>query len=142
MARLQKFVKKPRHLLAGWVFANVLNFGKIPYLGLPASSYDMRNTSSRGYVQGRYRGEDLIYAETEYRFPISRCTNILGGVVFLNANSVSDRQNKVHVFDYVKAGYGLGLRIMADKLSRTNISIDVAIGDHSTGVYFGATEVF
>lgn len=135
-------VKSPRHVLAGWVYANWLNGGKIPYLGLPASSYDMRNTSGRGYVQGRYRGEDIVYAETEYRFPISKCTNVLGGVAFINATTVSNRVDNVHVFDYVKAGYGVGLRIMADKSSRTNISIDVGVGDHSRTLYFGATEVF
>ncbi len=30
----------------------------------------------------------------------------------------------------------------ADKLSRTNIAIDVGFGEHSTGIYFGAAEVF
>jgi len=135
-------VKHPRHLLAGWIYTNFVSGGKVPYLDLPAANYDMRNRSARGYVQGRFRGEDLVYAEAEYRFPISKCSSILGGVLFLNAITVSDRSNKVQVFDYTKPGYGFGLRIKADKLSRTNISVDVGFGEHSSGVYFGAAEVF
>jgi len=135
-------VKRPRHLLAGWLYSNYVNAGKTPYLDLPASGYDRRNASARGYVQGRFRGENLYYGEVEYRFPISKCSNILGGVLFANAITTSDQANNVHTFDYVKAGYGFGLRIMADKLSRTNVTIDWGFGEHSQGIYFGATEVF
>lgn len=134
--------KQPRHLLAGWLFSNYVNAGNAPYLTLPASGYDRRNTSARGYVQGRYRGENLYYGEVEYRFPISKCTSVLGGVLFVNATTTSDQANGVHTFDYVKAAYGFGLRIMADRLSRTNINIDFGFGEHSQGIYFGATEVF
>ncbi len=134
--------KHPRRVLAGWIYSNFVNAGKVPYLILPASGYDRRNSSARGYVQGRFRGENLYYGEVEYRFPISQCTNILGGVLFANGITTSDRANNVHTFDYVKAGYGFGLRIMADKQSRTNVTIDMGFGEHSTGIYFGATEMF
>ena len=60
----------------------------------------------------------------------------------MNATTTSDQANGVHTFDYVKATYGFGLRIMADRLSRTNINIDFGFGEHSQGIYFGATEVF
>jgi len=135
-------VKHPRHLLAGWLYSNYVNAGKAPYLDLPASAYDRRNASARGYVQGRFRGENLYYGEVEYRFPISKCTSVLGGVLFVNAITTSDQANDVHTFDYVKAAYGFGLRIMADKLSRTNVTIDWGFGEHSNGIYFGATEIF
>jgi outer membrane protein assembly factor BamA len=135
-------VKHPRHLLAGWLFSNYVNAGKAPYLTLPASGYDRRNTSARGYVQGRFRGENLYYGEIEYRFPISKCSSILGGVLFANAITTSDHAANVKTFDYVKAGYGFGLRIKADKMSRTNVTIDWGFGEHSQGIYFGATEVF
>jgi hypothetical protein len=95
-------------------------------------------------VQGRFRGEELVYSELEYRFPISPCTGVLGGVVFVNGITTSNREPgaQVRVFDYIKAGYGFGLRIAADKLSRTNIAIDVGFGEKSMGIYFGAAEVF
>lgn len=136
--------KNPRHLLGFWTFANSLVGGSAPYLTLPAANYDMRNRSARAYVQGRFRGEELVYAEMEYRFPISACTGVLGGVVFVNGITTSNREPgaQVRVFDYIKAGYGFGLRIAADKLSRTNIAIDVGFGEKSMGIYFGAAEVF
>lgn len=136
--------KKPRHLLAFWAFANSLVGGTAPYLTLPAANYDMRNRSARAYVQGRFRGEEMVYSELEYRFPISRCTGVLGGVVFVNGITTSNREPgaQVRVFDFIKAGYGFGLRIAADKLSRTNIAIDVGFGEKSMGIYFGAAEVF
>jgi len=134
--------KHPRHIIAGWIYANVVSSGNVPYLDLPAANYDTRNRSARGYVQGRFRGEDLVYAEAEYRFPISKCSSILGGVLFVNAITASDRMAKIPVFDYTKPGYGFGLRVKADKLSRTNITVDVGFGDHSSGIYFGAAEVF
>jgi outer membrane protein assembly factor BamA len=135
-------VKHPRHLIAGWIYANFVSSGVVPYLDLPAANYDTRNRASRGYVQGRFRGENIVYAETEYRFPISPCTGVLGGVLFVNAITASDKATGVHVFDYIKPGYGFGLRVKADKLSRTNISVDVGFGEHSSGIYFGAVEVF
>lgn len=136
--------EKPRHLIGVWAFANALVGGSAPYLTLPAANYDTRNRSARAYVQGRYRGEELVYAEMEYRFPISPCTGVLGGVVFVNGITTSNREPgaQTRVFDYVKAGYGFGLRIAADKMSRTNIAIDVGFGEHSMGIYFGAAEVF
>ena len=136
--------KKPRHLLAFWAFANSLVGGTAPYLTLPAANYDMRNRSARAYVQGRFRGEEMVYSELEYRFPISRCTGVLGGVVFVNGITTSNREPgaQVRVFDYIKAWYGFGLRIAAHKLSRTNIAIDVGFGEKSMGIYFGAAEVF
>lgn len=136
--------KRPRHLLGVWAFANSLVGGTAPYLTLPGANYDTRNRSARAYVQGRYRGEEMVYGELEYRFPISACTGILGGVLFVNGITTSNRDPRapVHVFDYVKAGYGFGLRIAADKLSRTNIAIDVGFGEKAMGIYFGAAEVF
>lgn len=136
--------KRPRHLLGVWTFAQSLAGGSAPYMTLPAANYDTRNRSARAYVQGRYRGEELVYGELEYRFPISPCTGVLGGVLFVNGITASNRETgaQVRVFDYVKAGYGFGLRIAADKLSRTNIAIDVGFGEKSMGIYFGAAEVF
>ena len=116
--------------------------GTAPYLSLPGTNYEMKNRSARAYVQGRFRGEDLVYAEMEYRFPISKCTGVLGGVLFVNGTTTSNRDGGVKIFDYTKAGYGFGLRVAADKSSRTNIAIDVGFGEKSTGIYFGAAEVF
>lgn len=132
----------PRHLIGWWSFANIVVSGKVPYLDLPAYGYDLRNRSGRSYIQGRFRGEDMLYTEFEYRFPISRCTGVLGGVLFVNAVTLSNRTLNERLFDHVRAGYGAGLRVMVDKVSRTNLLVDVGFGKDSFGITFGAAETF
>ena len=134
--------KNPRHLLAFWLIGAFSPKGQLPYLDLPAIGYDQRGRSGRGYTQGRFRGSDLVYGETEYRFPISKCGGILGGVVFANATTANSPDKKVSLFDYIAPAYGGGLRIMVDKHSRTNLQVDFAFGQHSHGFYLNATEVF
>ena len=84
----------------------------------------------------------MVYAETEYRFPISPCGGILGGVLFANFTSTSNPYTNEKLLDYVAPGYGFGFRIMVDKKSRTNLQIDFGFGKKSSGVYFGASETF
>ncbi len=134
--------KKPRHLIGFWFFGNFLISGNQPYMTLMALAEDQKARSGRGYIQGRYRGEDYIYGEAEYRFPISQCSQILGGVVFVNATTASNRNNNVHLFQYVRPAIGFGLRIMLNKYIRTNLNIDFSIGFKSQGFYLSATETF
>ena len=96
-------------------------------------SYDQMNSSGRGYAQGRYRGEDFVYGEMEYRFPISPHTHILGGVLFTNVCTVSNRDMNIPLFGYFQPAAGAGLRIMVGKNDRTNIAIDFGIGHMSNG---------
>jgi hypothetical protein len=111
-------------------------------MDLMATGFDQMNSSGRGYVQGRWRGEDFVYSELEYRFPISQCSKILGGVLFLNVTTASNRATHVPLFGYLKPGGGIGLRIMLIKQNRLNLMIDFAIGDKSNGFYLQTQEVF
>jgi outer membrane protein assembly factor BamA len=134
--------RNPRHLLAFWLLGNFSASGDLPYLILPATSYDQRSRSGRGYTQGRFRGANMVYGEAEYRFPISRCGGILGGVLFMNATTADSREKSLQLFESIKPGYGAGLRIMADKSSRTNLAVDIGFGQKSFGFYFAASESF
>ena len=134
--------KNPRHSMAFWFLGNLSPVGDMPYLSLPALGYDQRGRAGRGYTQGRYRGPNYLYAESEYRFPISQCGGILGGVIFVNANTADKPDRSVRLFDYVVPGYGFGLRMMVDKKSRTNLQVDIGFGKKSGGIYFGAAETF
>jgi outer membrane protein assembly factor BamA len=109
---------------------------------LPATAYDQRGRSARGYVQGRFRGSNYLYGEAEYRFPISRCSGVLGGVVFVNATTADNKAKSLELFEAVRAGYGFGLRVMADKSSRTNFAVDLGFGKQSFGFYLAASETF
>jgi outer membrane protein assembly factor BamA len=134
--------RNPRHLIAFWIMGDFSREGDFPYMTLPATAYDQRGRSGRGYTQGRFRGSKLIYGEAEYRFPISRCGGVLGGVLFVNATTANNQVLMLDLFDAVKAGYGMGLRVMIDKQTRMNLAIDVAFGQKSFGFYLAATETF
>jgi outer membrane protein assembly factor BamA len=134
--------KTPRHLIAFWAFGNFQISGDQPYLTMMAIGEDPKGRSGRAYVAGRYRGEDLIYGEVEYRFPISQCSKLLGGVLFLNLTTASNRTSDVPLFAYVRPAAGFGLRFMVNKHFRTNINFDVGFGFQSTGFYFSGTETF
>ena len=134
--------KMPRHLIGFWAICDFTLSGKMPYLTLPALGDDQRARSGRGYTNGRFRGMNLIYTEIEYRFPISQCSQILGGVLFINATTTSNSQSGVQLFEYIRPAVGFGLRVMVNKHFRTNINIDFAIGKDSKGFYLSGQETF
>ncbi len=134
--------RNPRHLLAFWGLVDLTPDGEAPYLTLPATSYDQRSRSGRGYTQGRFRGSKLVYGEAEYRFPISPCGGLWGGVLFINATSANNQIQELDLFQSVKLGYGFGFRLMVDKDSRTNLAIDFGFGEKSFGFYLAASETF
>lgn len=136
---------KPRHLLALWGWGWFQTGGKIPYMFLPATGWDMFSRSARPYTLGRFRGEDVIYTEAEWRFPlpIQKEKDRWGGVIFVNASTASNRAEKVGVYDYTKLGYGLGLRYMLNTAKRVNVSLDYGWGAHGAqGVFLNLQEMF
>jgi len=137
----QSLDTKKKNILAFWLYGNFVLNGDIPYLLLPALGYDQRQRTGRGNAFGRIRGENMAYAESEYRFPISQKTNILGGVVFANLSSTSAKEYNIAVGNYVWAAYGVGLRIMMDKKSRTRLDFDIAKGN-KFGFYLSIKETF
>jgi outer membrane protein assembly factor BamA len=133
--------KTPRHLIGFWFIGSFILSGYQPYLTLMAIGEDKKARSGRGYIAGRYRGEDILYAEAEYRFPIL-CSGILGGVIFLNATTASNIASDVHLFEYVRPAIGAGLRFLINKNTRLNLNIDFGFGIDSRGFYFSGTETF
>ena len=134
--------KNPRHLVAFWVFGDFNLTGHMPYMTLPYLGGDQRARSGRGYTNGRYRGKDLVYGEVEWRFPIWPCSNIIGGVIFVNAVTTNNPDRDIALFKYVQPAVGFGLRVMVNKYFRTNINLDFAIGSKSQGFYFSGQETF
>jgi hypothetical protein len=134
--------KTPRHLIGFWAFGNFTLGGEMPYLTLPSLGDDQRARSGRGYTNGRYRGDKMVYGEIEYRFPITQCSKILGGVLFVNAVTTSNPQTDIALFEYIRPAVGFGIRVMVNKYFRTNINLDFAIGHQSKGFYFSGQETF
>jgi hypothetical protein len=139
---LRKYIRpgKSENILAFWSYSWFTFNGTAPYLDLPSTGWDAYSNMGRGYIQSRLRGKNLLYLETEYRFALTR-NGLLGGVVFANAQSVTDwPSNK---FQMVYPAVGAGIRVKINKKSNTNMSIDYAIGlNGSNGIFINLGEVF
>jgi len=140
---VRKYIKLPAgsdNVLALWSYDWLILSGKTPYLDLPATEWDDNFATGRGYIQGRFRGSDMVYFESEYRFKITQ-DGVLGGAVFANAESFSAEQGTR--LQSVQPGYGPGLRIKLNKVSDTNIRIDYGFGDQgSKGLFISIGEAF
>jgi Omp85 superfamily domain len=139
----------PRNVLAFWVMAQGQVSGALPYLALPSIGWDQKNRTGRGWVQGRFRGTAEVYAEAEWRFRITD-NGLLGGVVFANlstftrpaVNLMGYTEPGESLFEHPRVAGGVGLRIMQNRQSRTNITLDLTVAQKTIGFYFGAGEAF
>ncbi|QEC63357.1 BamA/TamA family outer membrane protein [Mucilaginibacter ginsenosidivorans] len=140
---VRKYVNFPagsKNVLALWSYDWLTLSGAPPYLDLPSTLWDASTNAGRGYIQGRYRGAQMVYAEAEYRYRIIR-NGLIGGVVFLNAQTFSAAPGTR--LQSVQPGFGPGLRVKLNKVSRTNISIDYGFGTQgSHGLFVNVGELF
>jgi outer membrane protein assembly factor BamA len=133
--------KKENFVLGFWTFGQFVTKGAVPYLNLPALGWDQRSRSGEGYTQGLFRGNNLMYFQSELRFPIT-CNQVLSGTAFANFTTASNQYEKIHLLEYVQPAFGLGLRLLIDKATRTNLVFDYAAGNHFNGFYLNAGETF
>ena len=140
---VRKYIQFPRHsknVLGFWALNWMTVGGTPPYLLLPSTGWDDQYNTGRGYIQGRYRGNNMHYFETEYRYNITR-NGLLGGVVFANFERFSSEISPQ--FNSFTPGYGMGLRIKLNKYSGANLCIDYGFGkDGSRGFFVNLGEVF
>lgn len=140
---MRKYFKLSDHsnnVLAIWSYTWLVLNGKPPYLDLPSVGNDTYNNTGRGYAIDRFRGRNMLYLETEYRFGITR-NGLLGGVAFANVESYP--RNVTSNINKLLPAAGSGIRIKINKHSDTNLGIDYGIGtDGSHGVFVNLGEVF
>lgn len=135
--------ERPRNLLAFWAWGWFVTGGNVPYMFLPATGWDMFSRSARPYTLGRFRGEDVVYTELEWRFPLQQRKDRLGGVVFVNGSTASNRYEQVGIYDYMQFGYGFGLRYMLNPDKRINLSLDYGMGANgASGIFLNLKEMF
>jgi outer membrane protein assembly factor BamA len=143
MIDVRKYFKFPAssdNVIALWNFDWVVLNGMPAYLDLPSVSWDANSATGRGYIQGRFRGAQMIYAEAEYRFRIS-ANGLIGGVVFANAESFSAAQGTR--LQAIQPAFGPGLRVKLNKLSKTSIALDYGFGTQgSKGLFIDVGEAF
>lgn len=140
---VRKYISFPgasENVLALWSYDWLVLNGRPPYLDLPSNGWDSYSSTGRGYIQGRFRGLHMVYTETEYRFKITR-NGLFGGVLFANAETFSAGPGTP--LETIQPGFGPGLRIKLNKVSKTNISIDYGFGSHgSKGLFINIGELF
>ncbi|POY38773.1 hypothetical protein C3L50_11600 [Flavobacterium alvei] len=130
-----------QHVFSLWATGQFVTTGNVPYLNLPSIGWDQRSRSGKGYTQGLFRGQKMVYLETEYRFPIT-CNQLISGTLFANFTSASDKDRDIKLFQYIQPAVGVGLRILIDKATRTNLIFNYAWGRHSKAFYLNAGESF
>lgn len=140
---VRKYINFPKgsdNVLALWSFEWLTLAGKPAFLELPSNQWDTYSATGRGYIQGRFRGADMVYAEAEYRYKILD-NGLLGGVFFLNAESLNAAPGTR--LQGIQPGYGPGLRIKLNKVTKTNICIDYGFGRQgSNGLFIDVGEIF
>lgn len=138
----RKVFPSRRDTVAAWAYADLVVDGVAPYFDLPATGSDTYGRSSRGYAEGRFRGEKLAFVELEYRGTVTD-NGLLGWVAFVNATTVANRQAGENLFDHIAPGGGAGLRLLLNKRSKTNVTFDVGFGERGNrGIYLAVQEAF
>jgi outer membrane protein assembly factor BamA len=132
---LRKYLRPwQKHVLALQAYA-LLQTGTPPLRLLALVGGDQ---IMRGYYQGRYRDQNLMAVQAEYRLPLIWR---FGLTAFVGAGEVWrwGTPYQTQVFKYTTGG---GVRFLMDKKDKVNLRIDFAVGNHTTGFYVAFGEAF
>ena len=131
----------PETVLALWNWGSYLLGGNLPYLELPGTARDGTFRSGRGYTTQYFKGTQFNDTEAEFRFPIL-ANKFISGVVFANLQTGNDAQG-TKIFTVFQPGYGGGLRVLFNKVTRTNLALDYAYGQFGNkGFFLNLNEAF
>lgn len=92
----------------------------------------------RGFYEGRYRDNNLLMLQAEYRAPLFWR---LGAVAFATVGDVANRFDNFKLNEF-KVAYGGGLRAMIDKKQKINVRLDIGWADPKPNFYLTVTEAF
>ena len=136
--RLYKSVNK-RDVLALQLLAQV-NRGTTPFNQLAMMGGE---TIMRGYYYGRYRDQNQIAMQAEYRFlPIPfPFTKRLGAAVFAGTATVFNDINQVKLRNFVWSAGG-GIRFLLFPKKDIFTRLDIAFTEEGTGFYIFIGEAF
>lgn len=118
--------------LIAWQVQGHFTDGDVPWNMLP----DLGGSNAmRGYIKGRYRDEQMMMGQVEYRLPIFQRY----GMVFWGAvGSVAPKINDLT--EELLTSYGTGFRFnIKDNI---NLRFDVGVGENETNFYLNVNEVF
>jgi outer membrane protein assembly factor BamA len=128
------FPAQPGHVVAFQVYGN-FNQGIVPFLSLASMG---GSTIMRGYYSGRFRDNNLVAAQAEYRMHIWKRWGIVG---FAGIGQVGNRLGNF-AFDRFKYAVGTGIRFALKPEERLNLRIDYGVAQRSRGIYLTIAEAF
>ena len=130
-----RYMSWAENILVANLFAVAMT-GDVPFNEL---AFIGGSSKMRGYIEGRFRDENLLMAQAEYRRFLSAR---IGVVAFTGFGLVADSFDSYDAKN-IKASGGLGLRYRLDEKEKINIRLDVAFGEESSsGIYFTIGEAF
>lgn len=116
--------------------------GSVCRSGDGAPFYDLcnygQNNDLRGYSSGQYRDHAMFAVQAEVRRKIYKR---FGAVAFVGVGEVASEFSKFNTKDLLPAA-GIGARFEASTKYRVNVSIDYAVGDGTSALYFYVGEAF
>jgi len=127
------------HLLGSFIFAYQLvtesNFGDVPVYSksMMGGSYRMR-----GYYEGQYRDNVIIDGQFEIRKHLFWLIGVTG---FIGIGQVAPTYGDFNKDNFRMAAGG-GLRLMVDKVHKTNLRFDMGFGINTFTFFFGFSEAF
>jgi len=124
----------PETVLAVWNWGSYLLSGTVPYLELPGTARDASFRSGRGYTSQYFKGTEFNDTEAEFRFPILS-NKFISGVTFVSMQTAND-EHGTKLFQVFQPGGGAGLRVLFNKLTRTNLALDYAYGKFGNKGFF------
>ena len=118
--------------LIAWQLQGHFTDGDVPWNLLP----DLGGSNAmRGYIKGRYRDEQMMMGQVEYRLPVFQRY----GMVFWGAvGSVAPKINDLT--EELLTSYGTGFRFKIK--DNINLRLDVGVGENETNFYLNVNEVF
>jgi outer membrane protein assembly factor BamA len=112
-----------------------LSAGDIPFFQMPRMGGIKR---MRGYLDGKYRGQQMVLLQTEFRRPLFWR---VGAVVFGGLGWVAEGLGEVE-WRHTRYNYGFGFRFSMDRAQKINVRLDFGYGYRSRGTYLTIGEAF
>lgn len=128
------FSVRSGNVVAFQVYGN-FNNGIVPFLSLASMG---GSTIMRGYYSGRFRDNNLVAAQTEYRLHVWKRWGIVG---FAGIGQVGNRLERFAINQF-KYAVGSGIRFALKPEERLNLRLDYGIASHSSGFYLTISEAF
>lgn len=134
---LRKYIPVAAHQVLAFQLFSFNNTGKeVPIRSL--ASFGGANRM-RGYYDGRYKDQQQLILQGEYRFPLYKR---FGAVAFAGAGNVSRNFADYSLSD-LKYSYGGGIRFALDKKEKLNLRVDYGMGQgKNSGFYLQLGEAF